>query len=390
MLKRPMLLGFLIATVPALRAQEEPAARSGQEGALERVDPVPSVEPEPHPLARVFERGFDREEWRGWLATPDLDQRERHFDDLLRRARIDPAARVFLEELARDPAAGELAWTARLALRELGAARVPVFGLTDPFRMHADVERLLRELLSQPDGMGFFLRPPSANRVPNLPGSSRSVEVAQTPAGARIVIQDADPSAPAKERVYEGESVDAILAQNPELARELTELGVSLGDSTGEFDLRFDFSGGRWRELLRPFDYGEGGGLAQERAFGKDGSGLFAPQGQSRALRTDVLGVKPVPVTPEHAAELGLEKGVGLFVVSTYPGTIAHVLGVRAGDVLLELNGATIRTDADITAAMQARAPADALTLVWVDVLGQRQTKTWRPEEETQRPRRLR
>lgn len=389
-----VLIGLVGSGVSLWAVQEDLGALRGQgePGSLEKVEPVPSTG---RPEARLFGKEFDREEWRGLLGTSDLDLRERHFEDLLRRARIDPLARQFLEELARDTSATELAWTARLALRELGPMRPLARMLPGhPLQMNPQLEEMLREFWTDPDGMTFFLHPPSGGRVPNLQGaggSSRSVSVHQTPEGARIVVTE-DVDGQKKERVYEGASIDQILQSTPDLAKELEELGVALGDASGNVDLRFDLSGGAWKDLLRPFEYGEKPEELFQRFFSDQGAfqRSFSPQSQSRPVRTDVLGVKPLPLTPEHAAELALEPGVGLYVVSTYPGTIAHLLGVRSGHVLLELNDQPLRTDADITTVMRARAPEGELTLLWIDELGQRQTKTWRPPAPAQAPQKVR
>jgi len=86
-------------------------------------------------------------------------------------------------------------------------------------------------------------------------------------------------------------------------------------------------------------------------------------------------------VTPQRARELSLS-GQGLYVERSYPGTYAYLLGVVGGDVLIELDGRPLREIEDIELAMRERAPEDKLELVWIDQLGQRQTKTWRPEKE--------
>ncbi len=352
-----------------LRAQEPEAPQ------LRRVDPAPA-EPRSDPLARVFSRQFDREEWKALLATPDLDQREKNLDDLLRRARIDPLTRVFLEELVRDADHPELAWTARLALRELGPARFPLRGGLpgDPFQLHERFEDMFRELWADQGGMGFFVRPPRNPSAPlSTPGSSsRSVQVQQDPGGARVVITE-NVDGQEKTRTYEGASLDEILQENPDLARELESSGVSLGESKGDLDLRFRL-GSPWRGW-GPFGERDGAYPGDPGAERRP----VAPQEKSQPLRSDVLGVVAKPLAPERARELGLEVGQALQVRTAYEGTYAHLLGVRAGDVLLELNGVVLRTEEDISRVMRSRAADDELTLVWIDGLGQRHTKSWSP-----------
>jgi len=78
--------------------------------------PQPEALPEAQPdLAQIFRE-------------PDLERREQHFAAVVERAAGDAALREALEALARrtDPAGADLAWTARLALRELRARPAPL------------------------------------------------------------------------------------------------------------------------------------------------------------------------------------------------------------------------------------------------------------------------
>lgn len=359
-MKPPISLhaALLAALVPAAASvfshQETPPAPAPQ-GALERVDPAEEA-PEGHGLGHVFQREFQRDEWLARLREPDLERRERSFDSLLKRARLDPFARAFIEELARDPA-GELAWTARLGLRELGRVSFPVQGLngilpgSDPLATSRRMEQMLQTLLAQ-DGMTFLL--PQVQAGPGTGSgrkAGRSLHVEQDASGARVQIVDGQETT----RTYSGTSLEQIFRDNKkQLAEELGN-GFQVRAQPGfPLDLRFDLGGLR-------------------RLLGADGLDL-APQGRSRLMITDRLGVivrNPVPA--------GGEPKSGLLVERTYPETYAHLLGVRAGNVLLELDGTPLAAVADIEQVMSARGPDDPLTLVWLDELGQRQEKTWRP-----------
>jgi hypothetical protein len=378
----------LTSTAVLLAALVGPAIpqESGSNG-LRKVEPPTGSEPREEALARVFSREFDAEEWRRLLGTTDLDRREQNLDDLLTRARVDPLARAFLEELARAGEHPDLAWTARLALRELGRAPQafsplsPLFGglgggmgglAGDPFQLRNQMEEMLRDLWSEHGGMGFFIRPPQVPGAADTPRSSqRSVEVTQDKDGARVVIKELV-DGQEQRREYQDSSLEALLEKNPELCRELEGGGVFLGPSPGELDLRFDLGQragpGRWSF---PF-----------RQLGQPPAGQTAPLQRSRPVRMDVLGVMVRPVSPERAQELGLADGLGLTVRDAYPGTYAHLLGVRAGDVLLELDGVELRDADDIGRVMGARPSDQDLTLVWIDQLGQRQSRTWRAAEK--------
>ncbi len=355
----PLFSGGLFA--PAQEPLSQP--RQDPDGRLRRVEPRPGSGREADPLGQVFARQFDAQEWRALLGVADLEQREKNLDDLLRRAQFDPFARAFLEELARDADQGELAWTARLALRELGRSRFPVMGtLGDPFVLQGQLEDMFRELWSGPEGMGLFVRPPGTP-APRPGSSTRSVQIHQDEHGARLEITEIV-DGQEKKRTYEGTSLDEILERNPGLEQELSGSGIALGPDAGRFDVRFDLGGRRGRLDERP---------GEPR--------LSSPQGRSQPVRTDVLGVMVKPLGAERSRHLGLEEGLGLVVVSVYPGSYAHLLGVSAGDVLVELDGTALRTDEDIERAMRAREQGAELTLVWIDALGQRRSRTWQAQD---------
>ncbi|MSR62686.1 MAG: PDZ domain-containing protein [Planctomycetes bacterium] len=358
----PLRAFVVLGCLAALAVAQQPAVPPS--GGLQRIAPG-QEERAPRELDTRFARPFERAEWRERLGTPDLEQRERNLDVLLKRAQLDPAARAFLEELARDPQAGELAWTARLALRELGRARFPLQGLLsgpDSLGMAERMQQMMQEFMSQ-DGMGLLRPqgpPPSGNRAPHA--SSRNVHVEQSESGARV---DVTETIDGHEQTthYEGLSLDDILARNPQLAEQLDGLRIRAAPRS-PLDLRFDL--GRPREGLP----------------GRDGALALQPQGRSRPVLTNRLGVVVFELGAETARELGLAEGLGLVVQQTSPGTYAHLLGVGTGDVLVELDGRPLRDPSDIEQAMRARKSEDPLTLVWIDELGQRQEKTWRPQDK--------
>ena len=231
---------------------------------LVRVAPVPVQEEETDdPFDRIFRKTFSREQWAEWLAVPDLDVREQYYTDLLRRARIDPVARAFVEKLAQDEARPDLAWTARLALRELGRADFPFLGLA-PDRFGLD--RTLEDVLTELGGsslLELFARPRHRMRIlPHLtpPGaSSSSMSFEQGPDGAKIVITeivDGEDST----REYTGESLEEILRDNPELSEDV-EGGL-------RFHLRLPGEGrvGQWTDVQKERNRSQSGQYLAERS----------------------------------------------------------------------------------------------------------------------------
>jgi hypothetical protein len=343
MMARTSLTALVLSLAPALAPQEGAPAPGGE---LRRVAPVePAPELDDDDPRELFARDFEPERWRARLSVPDLARREKSFDALLSRARLDPIARAFLEELARDPAGGELAWTARLGLRELGRAPFPLLGPAgDPFGFEPRLGQLMQELLT-----GDALRFQALGRRGTAQPPARAVELQVDPAGVLLRLRDEVDGEP-RTREFAGASLVEVLRAHPELADEIEQLGFPAS-------------------LLR----------AQAGAPGV----LLAPQGLSAPAVTDRLGVIVTPLAPARAQELGLERDgepYGLRVERAFRETYAHVLGVRTGDVLLELDGHALRTGDEIARIMAARSPDDPLTLTWLDELGQRQVRSWRPE----------
>lgn len=354
----------LLALLPLFsQGSQEPRNQSP----LQRIPP--QEEGAGRDLSQLFARDFDADRWRELLATSDLDQREQNLEVLLKRAGLDPAARGFLEELARDPHGGELSWTARLALRELGRARFPVqspFAL-DPFGHGGRLEDMLRQWMDQGDWGLFQMQPFGQGQRAGGGGNAgqgRTVHIEQTAQGARIeIVEERDGEEHV--RTYDGASLDEILAENPELEDELGDLAVRVQPGA---PLGLDLQLGP-----RP-----GGRGVLPAPFGNDVRKLPAlPQQSARPVRTDKLGVIARTLTPEHRKELGLEEGQGLYVERSATGTFAHLLGIGSGDVLLEIDGQPVGTEEDIGRIMAQRAADAPLTVTWLDDLGQRRTKTW-------------
>lgn len=79
------------------------------------------------------------------------------------------------------------------------------------------------------------------------------------------------------------------------------------------------------------------------------------------------IGITIVPVDENAAARYGLPAG-GLYVYSVAQGSGAEKAGVRAGDVLLAVDGETVRASADVLRLRDGKAPGDTLLLkLWRD-----------------------
>jgi len=333
------------------------APREGKEkGRLERVDPSADAQQQ---------EAFDAEAWKRDLTSADLEQRERAFERVVAQAARDGGARSALEGWSRG--GDELAWTARLALRELERhAGHPAFGLRrmDPtfgdFRLRLDdlhrhfggIDSMLEDLQSQMeelfgDAPGFAPGMPGPG--PGVRQQAQSFSLEAGPDGVVLKTEE-DVDGEKKTREYRAESLEELFEAHPELRDRIRVQG---------FGAPF---GPRTRTQVLPIPPGDG---------------LLRPGGE---LPTDVLGIECLKPTPERAAELGLQPEVGLRVERTHPNTIASVLGIKRGDVVVEINGATVYSREDIAQSLRERREDQPVAVVLIDAKGQRRTLTWTPE----------
>src|SRR6185436_7098882 len=113
------LLGSsLLALGWAANAQSQTSDHGTSNGGRLRKAPSAAVSPDGSSSQGESVASFDAERWRKELVAGDLDQRQASYEELVQLARRDPAARAALEEWSQGN--DELAWTSRLALRELG------------------------------------------------------------------------------------------------------------------------------------------------------------------------------------------------------------------------------------------------------------------------------
>lgn len=306
------------------------------------------------------------------LTSPDLAEREAAFDEVLERAVCDEGLQRWLSQAAQSSDRVELAWSCRLVLREIECQGERVAVPTPPLMLRLAQPSISGEVLAQwmaiqkkaeqlfgpiSGDLTLLLAPiptarePEVERVyaqapgPETARKSEHVQVEAGPEGFRISVRRGEGEASSTE-VYEGESLESLLRQHPELSRLLglrTENGRRIGFR------------------VKP-----------ERGF------VLGPEINS-VQRTDVLGVQLNVVPPGRSVELGLAPGEGLEVGLVTPGTIARALSLRKGDVILSVAGRAIRGLDDVSIALAERAKGEGVQVVWFDRHGRRQSKTWSP-----------
>jgi hypothetical protein len=298
------------------------------------------------------------------LSATDLAARETSFDELVATAHRDPAAAAWIEETAQGT--GELAWTARLALRELNRSRPrSPFDVWNGASDLDEFERMIEEFTGRV-APGWNSRldpfvvpfPGLQQQTPIAPGQAMSrakrVDVQNGNDGWTIRITE---TVDGEENVreYQGATLEEILEANPELKDEVGVSGALVGPG-------ISFRIGS--PANEPFDFD-----ALRRNLGVRPPAAGA---EEAGVRTDILGVIARPASAE-------EGGHGLYVRSIAPGTIAALLGITGGDVLLEVNGKALSTVDDVTTALAARGQDGRVEAVWRDGSGRRRTGSWRP-----------
>ena len=305
--------------------------------------------------------------WKKRLTQADLDLREQAFDLALDTARRDESLRSALEAWAKDTSAPELAWTARLVLREwkerqdpfaaLGGHRaLPVDPLGPGWGAGAgpgvDFDTLRRRMFEELGLAPGTQAQGAAPAQPSIQAQSESMSLEVGPDGVKCKLTKTVDGKEVTEE-YEAKSMDELLEAHPELRERVGGKGLN-------------------------FRFGTGLGTAPAPA---DPFGWLTP---APTVRTDILGVAVTSVSDEESSELGLEAGLGLRVERVEPGTIAQQLGLQRGHVLIELNGRPLRTRDDITEMLKARDKQGSLELLLIDRWGQRRTRTWKPDDKRQ------
>lgn len=343
--------------------------------------------PTPNPVRKLTKIGsaqstpLSADAWREQISDADLDAREQAFDRLVDAARKDADLRKTLRAWADDRDGGELAWTSRLALRELETASggrgfhafalpggAQGFQLPTPF----DPDEFFQQFdqLDPQSWPGFDLNGSNFS----FPGGSGSIDsqafsLKVGPDGVKCTVKHNVDGKEVTEE-YEAESIDKLLEAHPELSDKIQSGG-------GSFQSPF-FSMPGQGNLLR---------VHPLTPLGKSGGAKAQPNDATTdesVLRTDILGVVVQPLSEQETSQLDLDSGVGLRIERVVSGTIARSMGLQSGHVLVEMNGRTIHGLDDITEELKKRGSDGGIECVVIDRWGQRRTHAWKPNPSRQ------
>lgn len=326
---------------------------------------------------RKIDERFDRDAWRKRLSASDLADREQACEELGDLARRDGEAREALVEWSKDEHDRDLAWTSRMLLREVNRDLLPPlrswnhrgghggqdwlgtgFDFDDFSRRFHDLDSLFGDLRAEWSQILGTLPAPSSS---SSTSSSKSMTLKVEPDEVTCTVTE-NVDGKEETRSYTAKSMDELLEAHPELREHL-----------GGTQFRFfpGMSQGRWR-VQHPDAFA----IPAPRAGALEPRGLKVDGGPPQ----DRLGIYCGDLDQERASELGLEAGVGLSVVEVQPGTIAGLLGLRPGDVVIEVDGRTVHGTEDVRRALKDRSPEAAVSVLVAGENGERRTLTWKPK----------
>lgn len=121
-----------------------------------------------------------------------------------------------------------------------------------------------------------------------------------------------------------------------------TDASINSGNSGGPmFDMNGDVIGINNR-ILSPSGGNVGIGFAIPSNFARP---IVEALMKGKAIERGYLGIQFSPLTDDLAASLGVDKNSGEFVQSVVPGEPAEKAGIKAGDVIVKVNGEDITPD---------------------------------------------
>lgn len=308
------------------------------------------------------------------LRSSDLAARTRAYEAALEAARRDDGALQTLRAWAADAAGDlELAWTAQLLLRELARTPAP---RTSPHGLNLDpwdtswIEELLEGDLFEGAWSTTPPRWPWGGALPRgdwpfagggpLPqgGTSQaeSLRIEMGPEGVRVEVEETRDGT-AETKVYEAESMEALLEAHPELRGRVGAGGQRALAPLGGMPSLEDLFEGRWP--------GAGGALRPVRPS------------------LEVLGVRMLEPARRGNAYPGVPADEGLEVVEVLPGTLAAAVGVERGDLVRRIAGETIRSAADVRRALAGLDLEQRIDVECVRPDGEVRVRSWMPERGT-------
>jgi len=338
--------------------------------------------------------------WRERLTDLNIDARERAFDELVPFAAQAEDMHLVLQAWSLDSSEPELAWTARLALREVGKLRqrpTPqrVFWTIPDQMIRGGSTDSGRAAIGNSPGAApspleasLSLRQFHTNTNAPLDGGRRvglgfprvfklALEPVESPRRRMPFMLDVRPEGVAlmileneggliSNRKYFARSLGALLESQPALLKQVPELAGLLSQTSAPDS---SFQCGSENQILR--QDGALGALVKAGMQRKSASPGFI-------ISTKVLGVKCTPLSSQEGENSFLGPGVGLRIEQRIPGTVAGELDLRRGDILIEVCGRPVCSLPEITRILEERE-GEEITVKILDRNGLERNRAWSP-----------
>jgi hypothetical protein len=317
--------------------------------------------------------------WKDRLTARDLDQREAAYAEFVEALRRDPALAKTAQDW-RDGSDSDLAWTARLALREAQGAndgspfrsrlRGPGLGQNDLRSRLDDMQRQFGDLDRMFEDFERRLNPNSGGMAPFTHNGSTdehqgySIEV--TPDGVKVEVEE-NVGGKSEKKTYEAKSLEELYDAHPELK---DKIGAHVGVFQGPH---------AWWQNDKDDDFFNGPALPPSGG----GARTNPPLPLSGGMRTDRLGVGIGDISADDRQAAHLEDGVGLKVASIEPNSVASKIGIEVGDVLVDVNGRKIKGAPDVLEVLAQRRADQDIVVTLVDQDGKTRTLTWRASKSS-------
>jgi hypothetical protein len=351
--------------------------------------------PRARQLQLVLEATPGMDDWRARLGDLDVDARERAFDEVVAEAANDLRLRLALQAWSEDLAQPELAWSSRLALRELERnSRPPILawlrvdgGWAHIHHAHSpevespgvpgsgpDPSVQLRTfegggehvLLDDPPGVSSLYMPRQF-LIPRQAVVTRRYHLEVQP--ERVMLFEAILSEGTwKQRTFAAASLDDLLAQHPNLRQQVPGLSAYLAKPASSST---SFRWNSERPMLRF-------GAIVDAVRGLAGSGAPEAERVQPQLSTLILGVKCTQISSEESQGRLLGPGVGLRIEARKPGSVAEDLGLQRGDILVEVAEQMLCDSDAITRALRERG-SESIEVVFIDRAGIERRRVWNP-----------
>lgn len=267
-----------------------------------------------------------------------------------------------IEKLGHEEYAVREEATRKLA--EMGEKAVPALRKalqSEDLEVRIRAGRILRGL----DRDAERAEPGQRERAPDRPAATnRGVEIQMADGKVKVRLRTVvDGEEQVKE--YEGESLEQLKKDHPELREALGGFNFRFGQGRNPLD-RFDMDR-FWKDWSRDFDDDFWRDLHKdlERDMERQRRWLERAREQFERSRSrfpqqreepagPMLGVRATPPQPVLDAQL-LLRGRGLVIEAVEKGSLADRLGLVRFDILLELDGTPIRGFQDVATALAAR-----------------------------------